>query len=168
MEKKRLLLVLPYLGIISLQNRTKLQQALKGVLNCCKLEIVFKCQTKLSNSFRYKYPIPKDLISGVVYKFQCVLCNESYCGESIRHLDIKSDEHICVSPLTGKKVEPSYNSAICDHLFHCNLLPSFDNFSVSAHENKKYLLKIEENMLIMRDKLSLNRNLNSACTFAPI
>ena len=35
-EKQRLLLVLPYLGIISLQNRTKLQQALKRVLNCCK------------------------------------------------------------------------------------------------------------------------------------
>ena len=148
--------------IISLQNRTKLQQALKGVLNCCKLEIVFKCQIMLSNSFRYKDPIPKDLISGVVYKFQCVLCNESYCGESIRHLDIKSDEHICVSPLTGKKVEPSYNSAICDHLFHCNLLPSFDNFSVSAHENKKYFLEIKENQLTMRDKPSLNRNINSA------
>ena len=42
-EKKRLLLVLPYLGIISLQTRTKLQQALKSVLSCCKLEIVFKC-----------------------------------------------------------------------------------------------------------------------------
>ena len=42
-KKKRLLLVLPYLGIISLQTRAKLQQALKGVLNCCKLEIVFKC-----------------------------------------------------------------------------------------------------------------------------
>ena len=76
-EKKRLLLVLPYLGIISLQTRTKLQQALKGVLNCCKLEIVFKCQARLSNSFRYKDLIPKDLISGVVYKFQCGLCNES-------------------------------------------------------------------------------------------
>ena len=68
-EKKHLLLALPYLGIISLQTRTKLQQALKGVLNCCKLEIVFKCQTRLSNSFHYKDPIPKDLISGVVYKF---------------------------------------------------------------------------------------------------
>ena len=45
-EKKRLLLVLPYLGIISLQTRTNPQQALKGVLNCCKLEIVFKCQTR--------------------------------------------------------------------------------------------------------------------------
>ena len=41
-QKKRLLLVLPHLGIISLQTRTKLQ-ALKGILNCCKLEIVFKC-----------------------------------------------------------------------------------------------------------------------------
>ena len=33
-EKKRLLLVLPYLGLISLQTRTKLQQTLKG---CFKL-----------------------------------------------------------------------------------------------------------------------------------
>ena len=67
-ERKRLLLVLPYLGVISLQTRNKLQQAIKCVLNWCKLEIVFKCQTKLSNSFRFKDPIPKDLISGVVYK----------------------------------------------------------------------------------------------------
>ena len=32
-EKKRLFLVLPYLGIISLQTRVKLQQVLKGVSN---------------------------------------------------------------------------------------------------------------------------------------
>ena len=89
-EKKCLLLVLSYLGIISLQTRIKLQQTLIDVLNSCKLEIVFKCQTRLSNSFRYKDPIPKDLISGVVYKFQCGLCNESYYGESIGHLDIRS------------------------------------------------------------------------------
>ena len=145
-----------------MQTRIKLQQALKGVLNCCKLEIVFKCQKKLSNSFCYKDPIPKDLISVAVYKFQCGLCNESYYGESIRHLDIRSREHIGVSPLNGKKVKPSNNSAICDHLLQCNFLPSFDNFSVLAHENKKYLLEIKESLLIMRDKPSLNRNINSA------
>ena len=77
-EIKRLLLVLLYLGIISLQTTTKLQQALKGVLNCFKLEIVFKCQTRLSNSFHFKDPKRKYLISGVSYKFQCGLCNESY------------------------------------------------------------------------------------------
>ena len=88
-EKKRLLLVLPYLGIISLQSRTKLQQTLNAVLNCCKLELVFKCQTRVSSSFRYKDPISKDLISGVAYKFQFGLCNESYYNEGIRHLDIE-------------------------------------------------------------------------------
>ena len=62
----------------------------------------------------------QDLISGVVYKLQCGLGTESYHGESIRHLDIRSGEHIGVSPLTGKKVKPSNNSAICDHLLHCN------------------------------------------------
>ena len=86
----------------------------------------------------------------------------SYYGESIRHLHIRSGEHIGVSPLTGKKVKPSNNSAICDHLLHCDFLPSFDNFSVLAHENKKYLLEIKESLLIMRDKPSLHRNINSA------
>ena len=52
-ERKHLLLALLYLGVISLQTRTKLQQAFKGVLYCCKLEIACKCQTKLSNSFSF-------------------------------------------------------------------------------------------------------------------
>ena len=67
-----------------------------------------------------------------------------------------------MSPLTGKNVKPSNNRTICDHLLHCKLLPFFDNFIVLAHENKKYLLEIKENLLIMRDKPSLNRNTNSS------
>ena len=133
-----------------MQTRTKLQQVLKGILNCCKLEIVFKWQTRLSHSFRHKDPLPKDLISGVVYKFQFGLCNEYYYGESIRHLDIRSGEHIGVSRLTGKMDKPSNNSAICDYLLHCNFLPSFDNFSVLAHENKKYLLETRERQTIIK------------------
>ena len=66
-----------------------------------------------------------------------------------------------LSPLTGKKVKTSNNSVVCDHLFHCNYLLSFDNVSVLAHENKKYLLVIKESVLIMRNKSSLNRNINS-------
>ena len=37
-EKKTLLLSLPYLGEISLQTRTKLRKSFKGILNCCKLQ----------------------------------------------------------------------------------------------------------------------------------
>ena len=136
-KRNRLLLVLLYLVVISLQTRTKLQQTIKGVLNCCKLEIAFICQTKLSNSFLFKDPIPKDLISGVVCKLQCGLCNDSYYGESIRHLDIRSGDHIGVSALTGKKVEAIKNSRVRDHILHFSYLPSFDNFSILVHENKK-------------------------------
>ena len=161
-ERKRLLLVLPYLGVISLQTRTKLQGVIKGVLNCCKLEIAFKFQTKLSNSFRFKDPRPKDLISEIVYKFQCGLCNESYYGESIRHLDIRSGEHIGLLPLTGQKIKPIKNSDVRDHLLNCNYLPFFGNFSILEYENKKFLLEIKESLLIMRDKRSLNRNIRSA------
>ena len=65
---------------------------------------------------------------------------------------IRSGEHIRVSSLTEKNVKPSNNIFICDHLLQSNLLPSFDNFSVLAHQYKKYLLEIKENLLIMRDK----------------
>ena len=65
--KKTLFLVLPYLGTLSLKTRTKLSKSLKGILNCCKLQIVFKNQNKLVKAFRFKDLIPKELTSGVVY-----------------------------------------------------------------------------------------------------
>ena len=74
----------------------------------------------------------QNLIFGVVYKFQC----ESYYGESIRHLNVGPGEHIGVSALTEKKVKPSNNSAICDHLLNCNFLPSFDNLVFSLMKTK--------------------------------
>ena len=57
-EKNTLFLSLPYLGEISLQTRTKLRKSLKGLLNSCKLKIVFKIQRKLSNVFSFKDCLP--------------------------------------------------------------------------------------------------------------
>ena len=48
-EKKTLILSLPYLGNISLQKRTKLKKSFRGKLNCCKLQIVFKSQSQIVN-----------------------------------------------------------------------------------------------------------------------
>ena len=85
-EKGSVVLVLPYLGSISLQTRTKSKKSLKNILNFCKLQIVFKNKTILDNNFHFKDQIPKDLTSGVNYKFQCGQCNESYYDECTRHL----------------------------------------------------------------------------------
>ena len=125
-EKKPLVLVLPCLGSISVQTRNKLMKSLKNILNCCKLQIVFKNKTRLGNNFHFKDRIPKDLTSGDVYKFQCGLCNESYYGECVRHLNMRIGEHIGISPLTKKQVKTK-NSSVADHLLFCNHSASYDN-----------------------------------------
>ena len=104
-EKKPLFLFLPYLESISLQTRTKLKKSFKNIFNCCKLQRVFKNKTRLGNRFYFNDWIAKDLTSGVVYKFQCGLCNESYYGECVRHLNVRIGGHIVISPLTKKASE---------------------------------------------------------------
>ena len=160
-EKKPLVLFLPYLGSIFLQTRTKLKKSLKNILNCCKLQIVFKNKTRLGKNLHFKDQISKDLTSGVVYKFQCGLCNESYYGECMRHLNVRIGEHNGISPLTRKQVKPK-NSSAADHLLLCNHSASYDDFSILTRENKTFLLELKESLLIMRDKPSLNRNITSA------
>ena len=76
--KKPLFLVFLYLGPLSLQTRTKLRKSIRGILNSCKLQIAFKSRNKLANAFRFKDRIPKELTSGVTYKFQSGLCSIPY------------------------------------------------------------------------------------------
>ena len=131
-EKKTLILSLPYLGDICLETRTKLRKSFKEILNRCNLQIVFKSQKKLADVFQFKDCLPFYLVSGVVYKYTCGRCNSSYYGETDRHLKVKSGEHIGISRLTFRKVKPSKESAIRDHLLICNNIPSFDEFIILA------------------------------------
>ena len=154
-----------------------------AMINIVKTELINACKSCLINIFRtrnffnngiisYYYflfliyshledRIPKELTSGVVYKFQCGLCNKSYYGECVRHLNVRIGEHIGISQLTRKKVKPK-GSAVSNYLLLCNHSPSFENFVVLTKENKKFLLEMKESLLIMRDKPSLNRNIRSA------
>ena len=100
-EKKSLVLVLSYLGPISLQTRNKLKKSLKNIFNCYKLQIVFRKKTRLGNNFHFKDQILKGLTSGVVYNFQCGLYNGSYYGEYVRLLNVRIGEHIGISLLNS-------------------------------------------------------------------
>ena len=122
---------------------------------------MFKNKTRLDNNFNFKDQFPKDLTSGIVYKFRCGLCNESYYGECMRHFNVKIGERIGISPLTRKQVKPK-NSSVADHLLFCNHSASYGDFSILTHKNKKFLLALKQSLLIMRDKPSLNRNTTSA------
>ena len=101
----------------------------------------------MSIVFHFKDQIPKELTSCVVYKFQCGVCNETYYGETVRHLVVRSGEHIVLSPLTNKKVKPK-ESSVKVNLLLFNLTLSFDDFSVLAHVDRKFCLQIKENFLL--------------------
>ena len=115
--------------------------------------------------FRFKDRLPYDLVSGVVYKYTCGSCKSSYYGETDRHLKVSCGEHIRISPLTSKKIKPSKESAICDHLLICNNDTSFDDFSILAHGNNKLVLEINERWPSKRDEAVLNKNISSARLF---
>ena len=104
---------------------------------------MFKNKTRLGNNFHFKDHIPKDLTSGIVYKYQCGLCNKSSYCEYVRHLNVRIGEHIDILSLTKKQVKPK-NSSVADQLLFCNHSPSSGNFNILKCDNKKLLLELRE------------------------
>ena len=161
-EKKTFFLSLPYLGEISLQTGTKLRKSLKGLLNSCQLQIVFKRQRKHSNAFCFKDCLPFDLVPRVVYKYTSGKSNSTYYGDTERHLKVRSEEHhLGISPLTFKKTKPSKNSAIRDHLLNCNNIPFFEEFTILTNGDNKFVFEIKESLPIKRDRPILNKSISS-------
>ena len=76
---------------------------------------------------------------------------------------IRSGEYIRISPLTFKKLKLFEESSLHDHHLQCDNNPSFEEFSILGHKNKKYLLEIQESLLINHDQPFLNKN-NSFAT----
>ena len=83
---------------------------------------------------------PYGIISGVAYKFQWELCNESYYDGCVRPLNVIIGKNISILPLTKKQYKPK-NSSVADHLLFCNHAARFDDFSILTQENKKFLLE---------------------------
>ena len=152
-EKKSLFLSLPYLGNISLQTKTKLKSSWKGILSYCKL-----IKKKLAKVFRFKDRLPFDWVSGVVYKYTCGRLNSSYYNETYRHLKVRSAQNIGIWPLIFRKVKPSKESEIGDHLLIYNYVPSFYEFNILAYGQHKYLPEIKGSIFIKRSRLVLSRN----------
>ena len=116
--KKDLLIVLPYLGKLSLQIRTRINRVMKNKLPHCNFRIVFQSKCKLINFFTFKDKIPIFLRSGIVYKFKCGGCNATYYGKTKRHFKVRMCEHLGVSALTGKRVKGDNDSAVKESSSH--------------------------------------------------
>ena len=124
--------------------------------------MLFLRQSRLSNFFKFKDRLCKDLTSGIIYKFQCGSCNASYYGQTKRHFKVRVSEHMGVSPLTGKLKAPYYRmTAIREHMLSSVHQVSMRDFSILANANNTYHLDSKESLLIARDKHLLNNTIRS-------
>ena len=78
---------------------------------------------------------------------------------------VRSGEYIGMSPLTFRKVKPSKESAIREHLLNCNNSPFFDEFTILTHGHHKYILEIKEKLLTKQDRPVLYKSICSAKLF---
>ena len=159
--KKDLMIVLPYLGKLLLQIRTRINRVMRNKLPHCNLRIVFQTKCKLINFFTFKDKIPVFLRSGIVYKFKCSGCNATYYGKTKHHFKIRMCEYLGVSALTGKRVKGDNDSAIKEHHLFCNYSSGFDDFCILASNNNDFKVTLMESLLINRDHPPLNKNRHS-------
>ena len=146
--KKVILIVLPFLRQLSLSLRSRLYNCFKKTLPQCNIKVIFQSKNRLSNLFRFKDSIPKELCSHLVHKFLFININITYHGETERHLNVRSGEHLSLSALTVKRVSNNRKSAVKDHCLFFNHVESFEDFSILTYESNPFKLLIKEGILI--------------------
>ena len=159
--KRKLLIVLPFLGKFSLNLRKRLYKLVRKSLPQCSIKVVFQSKNRLSSFLKFKDSIPLYLRSHLNYKFQCSDCNITYYGETERHLKVRASEHISKSQLTGKRVNNNKKSSVKDHCFLSGHVCSFDDFTVLIYELHKFKRLIIEFLLATKDKPLLNKHVKS-------
>ena len=159
-EKKNVLIVLPFLGVGSIHVRNKIVNVCKNMLPQVNCKVVLKPCFRMSSLFPFKDRLPSGLRSSIVYKFLCSGCNATYYGQTVRHLHTRAAEHIGISHLTGKLVSPK-PSAVYDHCLSCHANPTLSDFSVLCSGQCEFYLKVKESLLILQDSPVLNKNVSS-------
>ena len=105
-EKKQVLIVLPFLGPLSFEIRSRLQKCLKSYIPYCSLKVVYQSKNRLFSVSQFKDKIADcKLSSHLVYTFLCSYWNATYYGQTQRHIFVRACEHLATTLLTDKPIE---------------------------------------------------------------
>ena len=100
-QKKEVIFPMVFLGKITLQVKKKLQSTFRELCPGLKLKIVLSSPNRLRSGFVFKDRSPREMDSMLLYKFMCGACNCTYIGETKRHFQVRSYEHIGLSISTN-------------------------------------------------------------------
>ena len=148
-QKKEVIFPMVFLGKITLQVKKKLQSSFKELCPGLKLKIVLSSPNRLRSGFLFKDRLPREMDSMLLYKFTCGVCNCTYIGETKRHFEVTSSEHMGISILTGNLLKYNASNATavrkhCNDLEHDN---GTDNIKIVGHASNKYHLRLKESLL---------------------
>ena len=118
--KRELTFVLPYLGKLLFDLRTRLRRTIERDLPYCKLKVIFRSRCKLNTLFRFKHSLEKKIRSGIIYRYRYSNCKVTYYGKTFRHFYTRAAEQIGISNLTRKRFKNVKQSVVTDHLLQCN------------------------------------------------
>ena len=110
-EKKPVMICLPFLGDQSAKLSRQLQRLTKVITPWNKLSVVFTPVFKLACLSKMKSKIPILSLSNIVYKINCLDCNQFYIGKTYRRLSQRIKEHSAseFSALTKHAVLSNHN-----------------------------------------------------------
>ena len=144
-SKKDLVCVFPYLGKKSLEIKKRPQNAIERTLPYCKLKVIFKWPSKITNHFHFKDVLLKKLCPGTVYGFKCNNCNTIYYRKVKRHFYVRAADHMGISHLANKHFKHvKQQSAISDNLLSCDCKINFNDFTILSNDFNNFNLFIKE------------------------
>jgi putative heme iron utilization protein len=153
--KKEFLIVLPFLGSISSITEKRVRSLFQNMIPWGEIKIVYKTQCRISQLFRFKDAIPKDLMSHLIYYFKCTSCNAEYIGETERHAKVRWCEHLGLSCFTDKPIV-GIQTAIRNHIIENKCNSTIDDFKIIGNAENHNLLLIKESLFVKHYKTFLN------------
>ena len=112
-----------------------------------KIKLVFSV-CKIQSCLPIKSKAPSSLLSGVVYRYICPICGDSYIGETMRHWETRRSEH-----LYKDKASHVYKHIHADN--NCKGKSNEDNFTILDKAQTQFALKLKQAMQINKYKPTL-------------
>ena len=165
--RKKIRIVLPFLGQTSLDIKRKLNELFR-MIPTCQVEVIFQTTYRMGNMFRFKDCLPKSIMTDFVYFFKCSCCAATYVGRCYRHKQVRFCEHAGLSPLTGKALKPTLvnASSIKAHMFQeKHRVDPEQDFKIISRGGSREVLDIKESIMIGRLRPTLNERVKSAPLF---
>ena len=139
-----------------------LRKIVKQYFSDAYVSFVFTVPCRSNRFFNVKDVTPVDILSNIIYKFQCSSCNAIYVGKTDRNCYARKNKHLDTSYRTGCNITIGPCSAVMEHLLSHNHTADQANFSVLCKCNKSIDTSIIESLLISKLKPCLNNGTSIA------